>query len=815
MLVLIQANNIIWDSIDITRSRGIALLMGNGVRDQGGNTPCSGTTECAWYSNIKFLRSDVSHIRGTGIQIMQADGVLFDGGSMEDSNNTAAYEKAGALSDPTEYSLIGWGNGIRITGTNITIAHSRVFHNWGEAFSIDVRDGDTWGPDKNITIDHNEIYDNWPGNFYVDAVDNIAVTGNIFYQTGDPKLKSPEWGNGDPYNVVVETEHGGYGATNMLFANNIVSGGSSNLSLQQYQGNTHYANLHFFNNTFLDPQTGSLDGGFVNSTDIELVNNIFYAPGKPIFTPYGGFTSRTDLVFSHNLWSSSPVSVQAPGNGTSDPQANLNGVGDIITTNPGLANPNYTPTPGSFDANAIKLVSGSPALNAGNNISSVTNDFFGTARPNGLYDIGAYQHGAAQGVGAAASTPPPGIVVGGFPTLPAGQTNVCGGTRDMTKMFFASNSIWNTPIGSGAQFGPAYIHPIPDQSELETVNGQLLFDPAKDGNSQPFTNIDETEFSPVILQMDPSQPLTDVKYNANGPAGWGTGDTCVATEPQTNFQIPWPQQYFIPTHAVTKSDGHTAVIGGDGRTFTAFAYITRCEGQGYITSYDRTPHYDDICGEGRYGTHGASNMDAEGGLLRRGELTPTLGAPKHVLAINLREYWMRHITDPDGDGVSHVEERVWPAQLFGGGYSGEYSVYGVGNVHGYDTDVRQGSLVAIPPNIDINNMGLYTEPGKMLAWTLQNYGAYVTDTGGGALGFYGEAGPDVNGANQMGFLSAFGAAWSMPFRAVVGWTKQYGNGTFPFGDDINTIGRALRVVINNGPNSVGGGGTPDQPATPN
>jgi hypothetical protein len=103
----------------------------------------------------------------------------------------------------------------------------------------------------------------------------------------------------------------------------------------------------------------------------------------------------------------------------------------------------------------------------------------------------------------------------------------------------------------------------------------------------------------------------------------------------------------------------------------------------------------------------------------------------------------------------------------------------------------------------------------MLAWTLQNYGAYVTDTGGGALGFYGEAGPDVFQGNTMGFLAAFGAAWHMPFRAVVGWTKQYGNGTFPFGDDINTIGRALRVVVNNGPNSVGGGGDPRVPRTPN
>ena len=38
-----------------------------------------------------------------------------------------------------------------------------------------------------------------------------------------------------------------------------------------------------------------------------------------------------------------------------------------------------------------------------------------------------------------------------------------------------------------------------------------------------------------------------------------------------------------------------------------------------------------------------------------------------------------------------------------------------------------GSLLAIPISVDINALGLETTPGRMLAWTLQNYGAYVAD----------------------------------------------------------------------------------------
>jgi hypothetical protein len=397
--------------------------------------------------------------------------------------------------------------------------------------------------------------------------------------------------------------------------------------------------------------------------------------------------------------------------------------------------------------------------------------------------------------------------------MPEGQTNACGGTRDITRLPFAPDSIWNTPIGSNAVYAKAYINPMPNPDELVTINGQLMFEAPNKGGPQPLGNIDMLGLNPVILQMDSTQPLTDVKYNGNGPRGYGTDDTCVAEQAQTNFQVPWPPQYFIPTHAISQSDGFTGVLSPDRSMMTTFSYITRCQAQGYITTTDNIPNHDNLCGDGQYGTHGASGLNAIGGLLRTGELTPTLGAPKHALGINLREYWMRHITDPDGDGRSYTEERVWPARLGNGEFSGEYSLYGVGNAHGYDTPVRQGSLLAIPPNIDINNMGLLTEPGKMLAWTLQNYGGYVADTGGGSFMLYGEAGPDKYQENQMGFEKAFGDAWHMPFRAVVDWMHARG-GSYPFADDINTIARALYVVTNNGPTSVGGGGTPRVPLTP-
>eukprot|EP00026_Physarum_polycephalum_P015502 Phypoly_transcript_16202.p1 GENE.Phypoly_transcript_16202~~Phypoly_transcript_16202.p1 ORF type:complete len:272 (+),score=54.71 Phypoly_transcript_16202:108-818(+) len=56
-----------------------------------------------------------------------------------------------------------------------------------------------------------------------------------------------------------------------------------------------------------------------------------------------------------------------------------------------------------------------------------------------------------------------------------------------------------------------------------------------------------------------------------------------------------------------------------------------------------------------------------------------------------------------------------------------------------------GSLLALSTSINIDNMGLETIPGKMIAWTLQNYGGYVADnTAWNVYGLAVEQGPAGN-----------------------------------------------------------------------
>ncbi len=106
-----------------------------------------------------------------------------------------------------------------------------------------------------------------------------------------------------------------------------------------------------------------------------------------------------------------------------------------------------------------------------------------------------------------------------------------------------------------------------------------------------------------------------------------------------------------------------------------------------------------------------------------------------------------------------------------------------------------GSLLAIPRNVDIASLGLATVPGMKLAWTLQNYGAYVVDdTSWNVHAFDGEVGV----ADE--------------FRSVFGMGMAAGDG--PWYEDAMRLFSALAVVDNNGPQSVGGGGAPLQPLAP-
>ena len=253
------------------------------------------------------------------------------------------------------------------------------------------------------------------------------------------------------------------------------------------------------------------------------------------------------------------------------------------------------------------------------------------------------------------------------------------------------------------------------------------------------------------------------------------------------FEAPVPEDFAVPSDS---GNACFAVLMPDGRTVRQGQPFARCAvGSDATLNYESDPN--DLFTDGRLGPHGGSAMSSLGGALRVGELRPDKHPPRHVLKGNL--FAARNLFRCERD----AECFRWPAER-GDGYA--VGVYGT-----LRSDVpealRMGALLALPPTVTVESLGLETEPAEQLAWTLQNYGMYVVDDTYWevwALGI--EEGPDRS------FSEQFLADWGFSFEEAAT--------TGPWASDMKKLFTALAVVDNNGPENIGGGGTPRAPEPP-
>ena len=420
-----------------------------------------------------------------------------------------------------------------------------------------------------------------------------------------------------------------------------------------------------------------------------------------------------------------------------------------------------------------------PADNA--TVNTTTPSFTGTAEANAAVSLtidgGTPVNTTANGSGSWTYTPS--AMSTGSHTVSASQTDVAGNAstssptntftidttvaRDPLKQPFSSDSIWNMPIGSDAQYVAANLPAIPA--------GDVW---------SPMPQIDDEH---IVLK--PTAPLTDIKYSS---AGWGGGSRCNASNGTTLATVPIPADYIVPTAG---TNDPAAFLLADGRTLTQTAPLARCTANGVATSLVAHPNVD-LYGDGIRGSHGASNLSALGGSIRVGELRPGQQGPKHAIKV---EVYAKH----DLFKCTTIADCFrWPASDADGYAVGFYGTDG----NNTNTAMKMGSLLAIPPTVDINNLGLETEPAKQLAWTFQNYGAYIVDdTYGPSFMLEAENGPDGSLRTQ------FQTDYNMPFEQRV-------NDNSPWSRDMQRLVVALNVVNNNSPTSIGGGGTPRQPLAP-
>ncbi|MEM9089156.1 MAG: FG-GAP-like repeat-containing protein [Cyanobacteria bacterium P01_F01_bin.53] len=336
---------------------------------------------------------------------------------------------------------------------------------------------------------------------------------------------------------------------------------------------------------------------------------------------------------------------------------------------------------------------------------------------------------------------------------PSGKSSQSTTKRDPIKRPFSQNSIWNMPIGSNARYVDA---------NLQWENSAVV----------------DVDHFYVLDGDDPLRPLFNI-------GTWGPGRTTGSRF--RNIALPLPDDLIIEDAAadLETPNNAAAFLMPDGRTVVQANPLARDVEGGAVYGF-RSADVD-LYGEGITGGHAGSGLSSIGGTIRQGEL---LGDEpiRHALKVNLPA--SKYLTYAQGanGGVGYR----WPATT-ADSYANPQT-YG-----GQNPGLMMGSLLALPPNATVESLGIETEVGKKLFYAFQNYGAYVAD--------------DIL-ANayaiemEQGVIEEIEDNYGHKLR---GWDSFEAG---PLTDDYMRLFTALKIIDNNGPNTVGGGGEPRVPLAP-
>jgi PKD repeat protein len=318
----------------------------------------------------------------------------------------------------------------------------------------------------------------------------------------------------------------------------------------------------------------------------------------------------------------------------------------------------------------------------------------------------------------------------------AAEVSAADTTRDPLKQPFASDSIWNLPIGADATFVPSGI--------LQSTGG---------GGMQAEND---------VLILTPTAPLTPVYYNGDA---WSRRSRCSA-QGNVLFSAPIPTDFVVPGAGALNPDGKTpnyatAILARDSRTLIQGQPMARCTQGGTATIWWHQTN-EDVYALGNSGAHGGSMLSSIGGTVRLGELVPG-GAIRHAMKVNL-----------DGPNLyPGLGGFRWPATAKDACAPSCYT--------GTNPALRMGALLALLPDFD--STPLETDAGRVLAQAFQDYGAYVVDNAGWSVyGLAVEFSPSGRVVDE--FRTAWGFGINPPSKAT------------PWARDLDRIYTALAVVDN-------------------
>lgn len=283
-------------------------------------------------------------------------------GAVLDGNNNCATEA---------FSFYTQGSYVTVRGFEIKGFSDTGFSNWGGGHHLEFID--------------NHIHD--IGRYCTDTAQgrdgifvkgsNVVIERNLIHDIG--RFAQGENGCTPATTYYERLDHGVYisKANNVTVRNNIFYNNHRGWSIQVYNGaGVNIDNLTIVNNTFAFPSPYR-DGHIIFAdpvTNATVANNIFYRPRTAAINFYSG--TLNNVVVNNNMIYQGVIKVGNPGGVT------LSNNWD--NTDPKLVNP------AGFRFN---LVSTSPAIDVGQALTEVTEDFDGMSRPFGAtHDLGAYEY---------------------------------------------------------------------------------------------------------------------------------------------------------------------------------------------------------------------------------------------------------------------------------------------------------------------------------------------------------------------------------------------------------------------------------------
>jgi hypothetical protein len=322
----------------------------------------------------------------------------------------------------------------------------------------------------------------------------------------------------------------------------------------------------------------------------------------------------------------------------------------------------------------------------------------------------------------------------------AGLCAEAGRTRDPALWPFTSTSPWNMPIGDKAQY---------------VGISSPKFDSSGGGG------INCTKWSHPIFIATVDDPMTTIYLHPRTPPFPPT-----AEKPFVTMRVP------VNARPDSESDEHLHIID-ETHSFVVEMIGAVRDRNGKITvTWGAVKN--SLRDAGVYDTpyHGtrAYGGSAIGGLIRKGELTHGI---HHALAVTI-EPKAHNRNGPGG------KPYVWPASSADGDADTAYGTTG---------NLYMGTLLAIPPTVDITKLGLQG-PDLVLARALQDYGAYVSDSGGANF----QLAAEPTAKDEVAQV-----------KPEKDWSSLC---------SLRKLVALVKIVANNSPQSVGGGGKPRCPLAP-